>query len=247
MVKEKERYLLVDGIRGFAIVNMVLFHFLYDVTMVYGKNPFWYALLPNRIWQQSICWTFILVTGFVWQWGRKSNLRRGLFLNLCGLGISLVTWLFVPGEAVRFGILNFIGCAVLLMIPLDKVFRRIPTVMGMAASFSAFLLFKNVELGYLGFETAPFLKIPEWLYEIRILTPFGFPYSGFTSSDYFPILPWFFLFLTGYFFQFVFAGQEGWKRAAVRRVPFLSAIGRNSIWIYLVHQPAVMLLCEVLL
>ena len=31
MQEEKIRYYFVDGIRGVAIINMVIFHFLYDV------------------------------------------------------------------------------------------------------------------------------------------------------------------------------------------------------------------------
>ena len=41
MEAQKKRYCLVDGIRGVAIVNMAVFHFLYDVFIVYGKNPLW--------------------------------------------------------------------------------------------------------------------------------------------------------------------------------------------------------------
>lgn len=33
-MKEQKRYLLIDGIRGLAIVNMVAFHFLYDVNEI---------------------------------------------------------------------------------------------------------------------------------------------------------------------------------------------------------------------
>lgn len=35
MQEEKIRYYFVDGIRGVAIINMVIFHFLYDVYIVY--------------------------------------------------------------------------------------------------------------------------------------------------------------------------------------------------------------------
>ena len=35
---KKQRLLLLDGIRGFAIVNMVLFHFLYDFFIIYQKT-----------------------------------------------------------------------------------------------------------------------------------------------------------------------------------------------------------------
>ena len=34
MEAQKKRYCLVDGIRGVAIVNMAVFHFLYDVFIV---------------------------------------------------------------------------------------------------------------------------------------------------------------------------------------------------------------------
>lgn len=117
---DKRRYLLIDGIRGLAVINMVIFHFLYDVYMVYAKNSDWYSQTHIHIWQQSICWTFIFISGFVWQLGQKNSLRRGLFYNLCGLIISLVTWMIIPAEAIWFGILNFMGCAVLFMIPLHK-------------------------------------------------------------------------------------------------------------------------------
>lgn len=44
MQEEKIRYYFVDGIRGVAIINMVIFHFLYDVYIVYEKSPTWYSL-----------------------------------------------------------------------------------------------------------------------------------------------------------------------------------------------------------
>ncbi len=84
MEEQRRRYCLVDGIRGIAIVNMAVFHFLYDVFIVYGKDPLWYGLPAIHIWQQMICQTFIFISGFVWQWGMEGNLRRGLSFNLYG-------------------------------------------------------------------------------------------------------------------------------------------------------------------
>ena len=45
--------------------------------MAFGKDPGWYFRIGPHIWQQSICWSFILISGFVWSWGKKKNLRRG--------------------------------------------------------------------------------------------------------------------------------------------------------------------------
>lgn len=48
------RYYFIDGVRGLAIINMAIFHFWYDVFMIYGKNPLWYGLPVIRLWQQMI-------------------------------------------------------------------------------------------------------------------------------------------------------------------------------------------------
>lgn len=242
----EKRYLLVDGIRGLAIINMVLFHFLYDVNIVYGRNSGWYSQPQIHIWQQAICWTFIFVSGFVWQLGEKHNVRRGIFLNICGLAISVITLLFVPSEAIWFGILNFIGCAVLVMIPLHKVLHRCPPIVGMFLGFIAFAIFKNVQRGYLGIGGIKLLVLPGWLYRVKVLTPFGFPYSGFSSSDFFPLFPWLFLFMAGYFFYSFFEKRDSLKKIAYKNIPVLSNIGQKSVLIYLLHQPVSMLVCTIL-
>lgn len=246
MPTREGRYDLIDTIRGIAIISMVIFHFCYDVFMVYGRDPSWYSQPAVHIWQQSICWTFILVSGFVWSWGRSGNLKRGIMLNVWGLVISGVTVLAMPAEAVWFGILNCIGCAVLLVIALEPALKRIPAVVGMLVSFALFVVFKNVQLGYLEWPGGFRLDLPDWLYDCYVLTPFGFPFPGFRSSDYFPILPWLFLYICGYFLNRIVMALRPLQSVARHGVAPLSAVGRYSIWIYLVHQPVCMLICTLL-
>lgn len=243
MPTREGRYDLIDTARGIAIISMVIFHFCYDVFMVYGRDPSWYGTPVVHVWQQSICWTFILVSGFVWQWGRSGNLKRGIMLNVWGLVISGVTVLAMPAEAVWFGILNCIGCAVLLMIPMEPVLRRIPAAIGLVAAFALFVMFKDVQLGYLGVPGVFRLDLPDWLYDCRVLTPFGFPFPGFRSSDYFPILPWLFLYICGYFLNRLVMAIRPLQSVARHGLAPLSTVGRYSIWIYLIHQPVCMLIC----
>ena len=243
MPTREGRYDLIDTIRGIAIISMVIFHFCYDVFMVYGRDPSWYSQPAVHIWQQSICWTFILVSGFVWSWARSGNLKRGIMLNVLGLVISGVTVLAMPAEAVWFGILNCIGCAVLLMIPMEPVLRRIPAAIGLVAAFALFVMFKDVQLGYLGVPGVFRLDLPDWLYDCRVLTPFGFPFPGFRSSDYFPILPWLFLYICGYFLNRLVMAIRPLQSVARHGLAPLSTVGRYSIWIYLIHQPVCMLIC----
>ncbi len=246
MKKHNKRFYLIDGIRGFAIINMILYHFLYDVFVLYIDRSDQFFQPITFVWQQFICWSFILISGMSWHFGKKDNLKRGLLLNFWGLVISFVTYFVSPQTVIWFGILNFIGSAVLLMIVLDKLFAKIPPVIGITISFILFLLFRNIQQGILGMTEYPLLTLPGWLYDCKILTPLGFPFPGFHSSDYFPLLPWFFLFCTGYFFWNIIKGKEIPQKILSFKIPVLSQIGVYSFWIYLLHQPVIILICTLL-
>ena len=242
---EDRRYHHIDALRRFALVNMLAYHFLYDVNVVCGRDPEFYLRPWAHIWQQLICWSFILIAGLSFQWGRRHNLRRGLFLNACGLVITLVTLFVMPDEAIWFGILNFMGCAVLLTIPLEKGLKKLPPAEGLALCFALFLLLRHVDSGYIGIK--PFVyRLPAALYRTRSLAPLGFPDPAFCSSDYFPMLPWFLLFLCGWFLGELLRRHEAWQRAARLKIPLLSPVGRKTIWVYMLHQPILMGICMLL-
>ena len=236
------RYHLIDALRGLALLNMLGMHFLYDVNVVFAREPTWYLRPEVFAWQQYICWSFILIAGFSFHWGQKGNLKRGLLLNALGLVITAVTLLAVPSETIWFGILNFMGCAILLTIPLEKGLKRVPPALGLALCFALFLLCYHVERGVLGLGAFS-LRLPAALYHYRFLAPLGFPDAAFRSSDYFPMLPWYFLFLCGWFLGVLFRRHESWQRAARVKIPLLSAVGRKTIWVYMLHQPLLMGLC----
>lgn len=241
----KNRFYLIDGLRGLAVVNMVAYHFLYDVFNVYGFRPGWHWIPSVHIWQQFICRTFILVSGFVWLYGYKKNLKRGLMLNFWGLVITAVTAIVEPSEIIWFGILNFLGCSVLLMFPLRKLADKIPPVVGIVVTYLLFVMCKPLESYMFGIPGLFTVNVPSVLY-CPLLTPFGFPFPEFYSSDYFAIFPWFFLYLCGYHIGRLFDNTPSLHPAASVKVPVLTAIGQKSIWIYLVHQPLCMALCVLL-
>ena len=80
----------LDLARALAILSMVAYHFSYDWFVVLGGDGGWPGRGYIHLWQQSICWTFILVSGACGHFGRH-NLKKGLILNLCGLLITAVT------------------------------------------------------------------------------------------------------------------------------------------------------------
>ncbi len=68
----------------------------------------------------------------------------------------------------------------------------------------------------------------------------GFPSPDFYSSDYFPLLPWIFLYGAGfYFFKWIEKKEEVLKILS-KKIRFFQSIGKYSIWIYIVHQPLIL-------
>lgn len=244
MSTKPEREHLVDALRGAAVLSMVAFHFCYDLFIVLGRDPDWYERRPVFLWQQSICWCFILVSGYVWRWGRRGAWKRGLLLNLCGVLVTAVTRLAVPEETVWFGVLSFLGCAVLLLIPLEKPLEKLPPALGFALSALLFALLRPLAAGRIGLGPLS-LAVPPALYT-PLLTPLGLPYPGFRSGDYFPLLPWLFLYLAGFYLAPLLHRSSIWRELAQKKLEPLGWIGRKSLWIYLLHQPLCMALAWVL-
>ena len=236
-LKTRSRLHLLDALRGFLMLNMIAYHGMWDLVNLFGVPAGWYAGTPKYIWQQCICWTFILLSGFCWQLSRN-HLRRGALVFGGGVAVSLVTNILMPANRILFGILTCIGSCVLLMIPLEKFLKKVPAMPGMAGSFALFFLLRSCAKGYLGFESLVLGQLPGWLYRNDLTAYLGFPYPGFWSTDYFGLLPWIFLFLTGWFLHRCLAERGLHERLFARgRVPVLNWIGRNSLLVYLLHQP----------
>lgn len=242
---ERPHYGLLDTVRGVCILSMVAYHGMYDLVDIFGLPSAWYTGLPGYIWQQSICWTFILLSGMCWQLSRR-HVKRGLLLVGCGAAITLITWLVMPSQRILYGVLNLLGLSALLLIPLDKVFRKIPAWAGLLGALLLFALTKNVARGSLGFEGLVLCRLPRWLYATDLLAVVGFPSPSFWSTDYFPLLPWFFLFCAGYFLWSLLDKSPRAKALLRPGLRPLSFLGRHSLVIYLAHQPALMAVFTVL-
>lgn len=230
---ERRRYQVLDTIRGCALVSMILYHASWDLVYLFGTDWPWYHGFAAHVWQQSICWTFILLSGYCFSLGRH-QLRRGLTVFLCGALITAVTWAFMPENLVLFGVLTLLGSSMLLTSGFQHLLQKIPPRAGLAGSFLLFLLTRDVNAGYLGFEGTRIFRF--WDGARDLGTAFaGFPPADFFSTDYFSLLPWFFLFLTGYF---LFRLRRSEVRE-LRRIPLVTAMGRHSLLIYMLHQPVI--------
>lgn len=136
------RYALLDELRGLDLVSMMLYHACWDMMFLFGIWMDWYAGMPGRLWQQTICWVFILLSGFCVQLGHHT-LRRGAQVFGAGALVTAVTLLFMPEDRVIFGVLTLLGSAMLLTDLLEKPLRRIPPAAGFAISAVLFALTRN--------------------------------------------------------------------------------------------------------
>ncbi len=236
---EKFRYGLLDSLRGLVLVSMILFHACWDLVYIFGKDWNWYFGIGAYIWQQSICWTFILLSGFCWSMGRKPG-KRGLIVFLAGAVISLVTVFLMPDERVVFGVLTLIGSCMLIMIILNKRLKNAPAGVSLVVCIFLFVLTRNVNYGYLGFEGINLIKLPEFLYKGLIMTFLGFTDPKFYSTDYFSLFPWIFLFLVGYFLYRIISvinDQKIMDKYFRQGAEPFSFLGKHSLIIYMLHQP----------
>ncbi len=231
------RYNLIDSVRGLAIINMVLYHLMYDLVRIFKVDIGGFSGYGVYIWEQFICITFILISGISWHFSRH-NLRRGLIVFACGCGISLFTYLFMPEESIWFGILNLLGFAMLITILLDKHFKKINPIAGFILSTIIFFVTKGVSRKFIGILDFPFLNLPEFLYLNSLFAFMGFPGQGFTSSDYFPLIPWLFLYFAGYFLWRIIKDTKA-ENLMLIKIPLLNVIGKYSFIIYIVHQPVI--------
>ena len=144
------RYALLDELRGLDLVSMMLYHACWDMMFLFGIWMDWYAGMPGRLWQQTICWVFILLSGFCVQLGHHT-LRRGAQVFGAGALVTAVTLLFMPEDRVIFGVLTLLGSAMLLTGVLEPLLKKIPPAAGLAVSAVLFALTYHLDERWLGF------------------------------------------------------------------------------------------------
>ena len=91
------RYRLLDELRGLDLISMMLYHGMWDVVFLFGGAQKWYTGRPGFVWQQSICWVFLLLSGFCLPLGHHP-FRRGAVVFGAGALVTAVTLLFLPED-----------------------------------------------------------------------------------------------------------------------------------------------------
>jgi uncharacterized membrane protein len=225
------RLALIDALRGFAVAQMIVYHFIYDLNY-FG----WVKLAMTRDqpwvgWRTAIVAQFLLLVGVglvlrtaykpAWRdfWSRWAQIAGAAVL------VSAGTWLVFGPRYVWFGILHFIAVALVLARPLVTLGAWNLLLGGVAIALG--LLVKD----------AAFNPTPLNIIGLVTMKP--------RTEDYVPLFPWLGVVLIG-----VALGAQ-WRRRGFALVPALRGLndapprwlvflGVWSLTVYLVHQPVLM-------
>jgi uncharacterized membrane protein len=230
----------VDAARGVAIIMMIVYHSTYDLDTL------------GRYGIQS-------TTGY---WAHFADVTAGLFLFLVGISLAIsrartsltgwrlfgkylarglrilsygvvltVVFLALGMGVVAFGILHLIGISIILAYPF----------LG--------LRFTNLVLGVIIFAAGQYILAQDLYSQSFWLLPFGVVPEGVIMPDYRPLLPWFGVVLIGLFFGNVVFGDGRQPAVVEDKAPVLAKpllpLGRNSLFVYLIHQPIIIALLAV--
>ena len=225
---KKTRIWELDALRGLCILGMLIVHFLFDLTGFYGVIDWTFPpfLVFIADWGGV---AFFLISGVCATLGSRC-VRRGLIVLGCGLVVSAVTvamykfGIAIKAVIIYFGVLHCLGACMILW----ALLRRCPTWM-LSIGGAVF-----VALG-LWFRTLTVRS--RWLFWLGLL------YDGFTTSDYFPLLPFLGFFLLGAVLgRLLYRQKRSLLPGVDPRSPVpavLQWLGRWSLPIYMLHQPII--------
>lgn len=222
---------VIDVLRGIAVVQLIAYHFIYDLNY-YG----WIDVMMTRD-QPWVGWRTAIVTQFLLLVGVGLALRASFkpawseffkrWAQIAGAAIlvSAGTWLVFGPRYAWFGILHFIAVALLIARPL--------VVLGVW----------NLVLGITAIAAGVLIRDPA--FNAMPANIIGFVTAAPRTVDYVPLFPWLGVVLIG-----IGLGRIWQRRGyAIPRLMhplnsdpprLLVVLGLWSLTVYLTHQPVML-------
>lgn len=223
------RYQKLDIARAVAVVWMVVFHCnyflveIFDIQTWHFSNIFWYIQ-----WKASAL-LFMFIAGISFLLAKKKYpetivwkyLKISLALAVIAGCISLTSYVFIPEQYIRFGIIHFFALSFVLLLVCRRLKYYNILLWAIIMAYGAYFIpvIENEHLYFL------------W-----------FMYDGFKSADYYPIVPYFGVMLWWYALALFLSDHNKLsilKRRSADNMFYsgLEYIGRHSLIIYLLHPP----------
>ncbi len=226
----QRRIVLFDELRGFTMISMALFHASYDLAYIYGVSMPWFVQgMFQDIWRASISWVFLWLAGWMCSCSHD-NLRRSVKYALAALLVWVATTIASVDDSVNFGIIFCMAASTFLAAITMPLLRKMPPGISILVCLLLFALF---------------WPVPKSTYDISGLAWLGLPGPGFVSGDYYPLVPFFFMYLVGYFSsRFVISHHALPEWIYKEHIAPLACLGRHALPFYLLHQPIILIVLE---
>ena len=219
---------LVDALRGFAVVQMIVYHFIYDLNYFGWLDLGMTRNQPWLGWRTAIVSQFLLLVGLslVLRLARRPGwrdfwLRWAQVAGAAAL-VSLGSWLMFGPRFIYFGILHFIAVALILARLLAPL--RAWNLVLAAAALLAWFAYRDP-----AFDAAPANIV-------------GFVTIKPRTEDYVPLFPWLAATLAGVgcgalWQRRGFALAPPWRGLNANPPRLLVWLGTWALTVYLAHQP----------
>ena len=244
MTNDTKRFWEIDSLRGIAVTMMIIFHILYDLNYFnILKLDLYSGIFLLAFYPFAVVFLLLVGVSLTLSYSRASKklakkpllskyLKRGLKIFGFGLLTTLATWFYLQEGFIVFGVLHCIGISIILAYPFLQ------------------LRYQNLLLGTLLILAGIILK--NLTFDFHWLLWLGFKPTNFYTVDYFPLLPWFGVVLIG-----IFLGNTlypNYKRkyhlkdhSNLILIRFICLLGRNSLIIYFLHQPILIIIIHLTL
>lgn len=231
---KKQRIWEIDAFRGLCILLVFAAHLVYDLEAFAGIEL---HLGPLQLLFHYGGFVFVVISGISATLGSRS-FRRGLIVLGCGMLITLVTNAMIAlgmlsaSARIGFGVLHLLGVCMIVYPLLKKLPTPVLAISGVV----------SVALGFWfdSFYLTPAASGFDWQ---QMLFVFGLRLPGFSAGDYFPLFPH-----LGWFILGIVLGRTLYRdkktrfphvRANAAPLRFLQFAGRHSLELYLIHQPVI--------
>lgn len=221
----KNRIWELDFLRGMALLFMIWFHLVYDMKEFFNFS-ITYESGINYYVGKAAGILFITLAGISCSLSR-SNIKRGLKVLGIAMIITVASHMYNPGYGIKFGILHLLGVSMLLSPLLQRLNKFVLPVLGTLVIALQYIFIRiNVPFDY--------------------LFPFGIYTGSFVSSDYYPLIPWFGLFLYGIALgKFFYSNKQSILNLNIKD-NIINLSGRHTLIIYLLHQPVILVVLELI-
>lgn len=214
---KSQRLIFLDTIRGMLLLIMIIYHYFFNLAYFFNC-PINLKAFPLNIIPPLFSALFLFVSGFSSNLSNNS-VKRGFYVLFWAMIITLVTFFVAPEAPIYFGILHCIGVMMVLKEILLKNLSNQQLII-----IAVFLLF---------FAFISSNYYPNHNYFLFL----GLRSRSFASLDFYPLIPHGAYFVLGLVFGKNFRPSFLTRKPKNKIGEVISLAGKNSLKVYLLHQP----------